>query len=260
MKDFIKTWRNGCIDVSFPEWGNVPVVYYSSSQACDLESLAAFLQIWVVVGVNVTALSFFVTFFNTFVMLFSPQVWILQRSRTWSKIWKLQLEWSLAALWLSGTSHRQCVFSLYQYISRWNLAFYMSEVVSQIAGVYSAALWKSYVPNTTGKNRALTNNEFVYVQCMYIYPFLDISHLLWTVSHGFNWELSFPALAWLTLKTEDRILWLLEEIKERKRGNTVALWSPIMCPKWGAGCLWQLWCSSHPFMRHRSWVTSKGNK
>lgn len=56
----------------------MPVVYYSSSQACDLECLVAFL----VVGVNVTALSFFVTFFNTFVMLLSPQVWILQRSRT----------------------------------------------------------------------------------------------------------------------------------------------------------------------------------
>lgn len=42
----------------------MPVVYYSSSQPCDLESLAAFLQIQIVVGVNVTALSF-LTLFST---------------------------------------------------------------------------------------------------------------------------------------------------------------------------------------------------
>lgn len=42
------------------------VVYYSSSQPHDLESLAAFLQILVVVGVNVTAISFLPLFSTLF--------------------------------------------------------------------------------------------------------------------------------------------------------------------------------------------------
>lgn len=50
------------------------VVYYPSSQPCDLESLAAFLQIQIVVGVYVNTPFFFATIFKAFLMLLSPQV------------------------------------------------------------------------------------------------------------------------------------------------------------------------------------------
>lgn len=42
------------------------VVYYPSSQPCDLESLAAFLQIQIVVGVNVNTPFFFCHYFQGF--------------------------------------------------------------------------------------------------------------------------------------------------------------------------------------------------
>lgn len=53
------------------------VVYYSNSQPICLESLAAFVQIWIVVGVNVTDISFLLLFQHFFFMGLSPQVWIL---------------------------------------------------------------------------------------------------------------------------------------------------------------------------------------
>lgn len=42
------------------------VVYYSNSQPICLESLAAFVQIWIVVGVNVTDISFSLLFQHYF--------------------------------------------------------------------------------------------------------------------------------------------------------------------------------------------------
>lgn len=57
-------------------------------------------------------------------------------------------------------------FSLYQYISKQNAAFYTSEVISQIGWVCGTELWKCYTPNTIGKNGALSNNECVGVKCI----------------------------------------------------------------------------------------------
>lgn len=64
----------------------------------------------------------------------------------------VKLKKSVTVLWLRGISRMQCFFfSLYQYISKQNVAFYTSGATSQIRWAYGTELWKCYTPNTLVK-------------------------------------------------------------------------------------------------------------
>lgn len=129
------------------------VVYYSNSQPICLESLAAFVQIWIVVGVNVTDISFLLLFQHFFLWVchlkfgFCRELQLDAKSgscKTKEKCDCLVITWYFpyAVLFF---------FSLYQYISKQNVAFYTSGATSQIRWAYGTELWKCYSPNTLVK-------------------------------------------------------------------------------------------------------------